>query len=413
MQSDSESEEHSPIPLRSVTFVDKRVIGGRNVDLQFCSSEFSFISWLEDLNLIPLVQIFDPFYIKLVKEFYSNLRMASNNHEEFTLTSIIKGQRIFLDARILASILHIPHTGIYVFEHKKWPEVEGFHPNHILSILYPNDPNVHPNMALTSNRLSVDHRLLHHLIVHQFLPTGGGYAKLSRMQVFLMWCILSRIEYCFPLLMLKTMVRAFHQKKSVLPFGSILTKVFLHFQIRLDGEVATKLKKEDTYNKSTLNRMGWKKQDGIWTYCPRADQAPRIAREEQEDNPPWEQDAPAPAAIAPAPAAPAPAQTAPSSSTADFDRMMEAIASMQASFDGQLKEIKSHLGRLMRDHQVLHKDYEDVDDGVYYDLRVVKRRLKRIERNLAKANIFDHCADTSGDDGDTSTDSVHPPPAEP
>ncbi|GAV80284.1 hypothetical protein CFOL_v3_23745 [Cephalotus follicularis] len=387
-------------------------MGGRNVDLQFCSSEFSFISWLEDLNLIPLVQIFDPFYVKLVKEFYSNLRMASNNNEEFALTSTVKGERIFLNARILASILHIPHTGIYVFEHKKWPEVEGFHPNHILSILYPNDPNVHPNMALTSNRLSIDHRLLHHLIVHQFLPTGRGYAKLSRMQVFLMWCILSRIEYCFPLLMLKTMVRAFHQKKSVLPFGSILTKVFLHFQIRLDGEVATKLKKEDTYNKSTLNRMGWKKQNGIWTYCPRADQAPRIAREELEDNPPWEQDAPAPAATAPAPAASATAQTAPSSSTADLDRVMEAIAAMRVSFDGQFQEIRSHLGRLSRDHQVLHKDYEDVDNGVYYDLRVVKRRLKRIERNLAKANIFDHCTDTSGDDGDTSTDSVTPPPAE-
>ncbi|GAV67316.1 hypothetical protein CFOL_v3_10822 [Cephalotus follicularis] len=387
-------------------------MGGRNVDLQFCSSEFTFVSLLEDLNLIPLVQISDPFYIKLVKEFYSNLRMASNHNEEFALTSTVKGQRIFFDARILASILHIPHTGIYVFEHKKWPEVEGFHPNHILSILYPNDPNVHPNMALTTNCLSVDHRLLHHLIVHQILPTGGGYAKLSRMQVFLMWCILSRIEYCFPLLMLKTMVRAFHQKKSVLPFGSILTKIFLHFQIRLEGEVATKLKKEDTYNKSTLNRMGWKKQQGIWTYCPRVDQAPRIAREEQEDNPPWEgQEQPAPAQ-----AQTAHAQAQGSSSTTDVERMMEVMqsqfASMQASFDGQLKEIRLPLGRLSRDHQVLHKDYEDVDDGVYYDLRVVKRRLKRIERNLAKANIFDHCTDTSGDDGDTSFDSVHPPPAE-
>ncbi|GAV58484.1 hypothetical protein CFOL_v3_02017 [Cephalotus follicularis] len=282
----------------------------------------------------------------------------------------------------------------------------------MLSILYPNDPNVHPNRALTTNRLSVDHRLLHHLIVHQILPTGGGYAKLSRMQVFLMWCILSRIEYCFPLLMFKTMVRAFHQKKSVLPFGSILTKVFLHFHIRLDGEVATKLKKEDTYNKSTLNRMGWKKQQGIWTYCPRADQAPRIAREEQEDNPPWEQDASAPTA-------PAQTQTAPaqgSSSTTDFDRIMEVMqsqfASMRTSFDGQFQQIKMQLASLAEDHKILQKNYDDVDDGVFYDLRVVKRRLKRIERNLAKANIFDHCTDTSGDDGDSSTESVHPPPAE-
>ncbi|GAV91899.1 hypothetical protein CFOL_v3_35284, partial [Cephalotus follicularis] len=374
-------------------FVDKRVMGGRNIDLDFCSSEFSFVSWLEDLNLIPLVLISDRFYIKLVKEFYSNLRMASNQNEEFALSSSVKGERIFLNARILASILHIPHTGLYVFEHKKWPEVEGFHPNQILSILYPNDPNVHPNMALTTNRLSVDHRLLHHLIVHQILPTGGGYAKLSRMQVFLMWCILSKIEFCFPLLMLKTMVRAFSQKKSVLPLGSILTKVFQHFHIRLEGEVATKLKKEDTYNKSTLNRMGWKKQEGIWTYCPKADQAPRIAREEQEDNPPWE---------AQEQAAPAQPQAQSSSSTTDYDRMMEFMqsqfASMQALFDAKFKKINTRLGSLAEDHKILHSEYENVDDGVYYDLRVVKRRLKRMERKLAASKIIDRCEETSGDE---------------
>ncbi|GAV91568.1 hypothetical protein CFOL_v3_34961 [Cephalotus follicularis] len=356
-------------------------MGGRNIDLDFCSSEFSFVSWLDDLHLLPLVQISDPFYIKLVKEFYSNLKMVSAQNEEFAISLSVKGHRIYLDARILASILHIPHTGLYVFEHKKWPEVEGFHPNHILSILYPNDPNVHPNMALTINHLSVDHRLLHHLIVHQIVPIGGGYAKLSRMQVFLMWCILSKIEFCFPLLMLKTMVRAFSQKKSVLPFGSILTKVFQHFHIRLEGENATKLKKEDTYNKSTLNRMGWKKQEGIWTYCPKVDQAPRIAREEQEDNPPWE-------AQEQAALAPAQPQAQSSSSTVDYDRMMEFMqsqfAAMQSSFKDELKQIKMQLGSLAEDNKILHAEYETIDDTVYYDLRVVKRRLKRMERNLAE-----------------------------
>ncbi|GAV57968.1 hypothetical protein CFOL_v3_01504, partial [Cephalotus follicularis] len=179
------------------------------------------------------------------------------------LSSIVKGQRILLYSRILASILHIPHTGLYIFEYKKWPEVEGFHPNEILSIMYPNDPNIHPNMALRTNKLSVDHRLLHYLIVHQLLPTGGGYAKLTRMQAFLMRCIISKIEFCYPFLMLHTMVRAFTQKKSVLPFGCILTKIFRYHEVHLEGEIGTKLKKKDTYNKSTLNRMGWKKQEGI------------------------------------------------------------------------------------------------------------------------------------------------------
>ncbi|GAV77954.1 hypothetical protein CFOL_v3_21422 [Cephalotus follicularis] len=113
LQSDFESEEQ--IPLRNVVFLDKGVIGGRNIDLAFCSSEFSFVSWLDDFHLLPLVQIQDPFYVKLVKEFYMNLRIVSGPNEEFSLSSTVKGQRIFLDARILASILHIPHSGLFIF----------------------------------------------------------------------------------------------------------------------------------------------------------------------------------------------------------------------------------------------------------------------------------------------------------
>ncbi|GAV61638.1 hypothetical protein CFOL_v3_05165 [Cephalotus follicularis] len=378
-------------------------MGGRNVDFDLCSSEFSFVSWLDDLHLLPLVQISNPFYIKLVKDFYSNLKMVSDQNQEFAVTSVVKGQRMYLDARILASILHIPHTGIFVFEHKKWPEVEGFHPNQILSILYPNDPNIHPNMALTTNRLSVDHRLLHHLIVHQILPTGGGYAKLSRIQVFIMWCILSKIEFCFPLLILKTMVRAFSQKKSVLPYGSLLTLVFLHYHIPLDGEISTKLKKEDTYNKSTLNRMGWKKEQGIWTYHPRADQAPRLAKEEQEDNPHWEHDAPAPAASAPT-------QTASSSSTANLDRIMEMMqslqdqfASMQSSFKEDFQEIKTRVGRLEGDLRNVHSEFQHTDDTILYDLKVTKRRLKRMERKLAQSKTIDQVEETSGDKSESDS----------
>ncbi|GAV86543.1 hypothetical protein CFOL_v3_29973 [Cephalotus follicularis] len=328
--------------------------------------------------------------------------MVSGPNEEFAVTSVVKGQRMYLDARILASILHIPHHVIYVFEHKKWPEVEGFHPNQILSILYPNDPNVHPNMSLTTNRLSVDHRLLHHLIVHQILPTGGGYAKLSRMQVFIIWCIISKIEFCFPLLILKTMVRAYSQKKSVLPYGSLITLIFLHYHIPLEGEIPTKLKKEDTYNKSTLNRMGWKKEEGIWTYHPRADQAPRLAREEQEENPPWEHDAPAPVASAPA-------HTAPSSSTAVFDRMMEFMEAKFATMEDSLKEVHSQLNRLEGDLKTMHKDSQLTDDNLFYDLKVTKRQLKRMERKLAQSKTIDQVEETSGDE----SGSVSSTPAEP
>ncbi|GAV58885.1 hypothetical protein CFOL_v3_02418 [Cephalotus follicularis] len=345
-------------------------------------------------------------YVKLVKEFYMNLRIVSSPHEEFSLSSTVKGQRIFLNDRILASILHIPHNGLYIFEYKKCPEVEGFHPNNILSILYPNDPNIHPNMSLCTNKLSVDHCLLHLLIVHQFLPTSGGYAKLTRMQEFLMWCIISKNEFCYPLLMLHTMVRAFSQKKYVLPFGCILTKIFRYHDVRLEGEIGTKLKKEDTYNKSTLNRMGWKKQDGNWTYCPKSDQGQKIEREEHEEIPPWEaQEAP-------------PAQTHGSSSTSEYDRMMEFMSarfdalntrfdSMEASIEGKFQQVNSRLENLEKDHMTIRSDFETIEDTIYYDLHVSKRGLKRLERKLAASKTIDICEDTLGDESSHDSD---PPP---
>ncbi|GAV77169.1 hypothetical protein CFOL_v3_20641 [Cephalotus follicularis] len=218
----------------------------------------------------------------------------------------------------------------------------------------------------------MDHRLLHHLIVHQLLPTGGGYAKLSRMQAFLMWCIISKVEFCYPLLMLHTMVRAFTQKKFVLPFGPILTKISRHHEVRLEGEIGTKLKKEDTYNKSTLNRVGWKKQGGIWTYCPKSDQGQRVEREEQEEIPPWETQE-----------EPQPAQVQGSSSMSDYDRMIEFMSarfdSLEASLEDKFKQVNSRIDNLEKDHLTIRSDFESVDDTIYYDLKVTKRRLKRLE----------------------------------
>ncbi|GAV57185.1 hypothetical protein CFOL_v3_00723 [Cephalotus follicularis] len=260
-------------------------------------------------------------------------------------------------------------------------------------------------MALCTNKLSVDHRLLHHLIVHQLLPTGGGYAKLTRMQAFLMWCIISKIEFCYPLLMLHTMVRAFTQKKSVLPFGCILTKIFRYHEVHLEGEIATKLKREDTYNKSTLNRMGWKKQEGIWTYCPKTDQTQRINREEQEELPPWEAQETGQEVAPSRPCSHARGST----STLEYDHLVEFMSSrfdalnvrfdsMEASLDDQFKSLNSRLDNLEKDHKTIRTDFETIEDTIYYDLHVTKRRLKRLERKLAESKSIDKCEETYGDE---------------
>ncbi|GAV71748.1 hypothetical protein CFOL_v3_15238 [Cephalotus follicularis] len=204
------------------------------------------------------------------------------------------------------------------------------------------------------------------------------------MQAFLMWCIISKVEFCYPLFMLHTMVRAFTQKKIVLPFGCILTNSFRYHEVYLEGEIGTKLKKEDTYNKSTLNRMGWKKQDGNWIYCPKSDQTQRINREEQEEIPPWEGHETVQEA------AHSRSHTRGSSSTSEYDRIVDFMSSrfdalnvrfdsLEASIDEKFKSIHSRFDHLEKEHKMIRTNFEAIEDTIYYDLDVNKRHLKRLE----------------------------------
>ncbi|GAV70802.1 hypothetical protein CFOL_v3_14300 [Cephalotus follicularis] len=230
-------------------------------------------------------------------------------------------------------------------------------------------------MSLCTNKFSVNHPLLHLFIVHQLLPTGGGYAKLTRMQAFLMWCIISKVEFCYQLLMLHTMVRAFTQKKSVIPFGCILTKIFRYHEVHLEGKIGTKLKKEDTYSNSILNRMGWKKQEGNWFYCPKSGQSQRINREEIL---PWEGQETAPSR----------SHARGSSSTSEYDCIVDFMSarfdalnvrfdSMEASIDGKFNSLDSRLDHLEKDHKMIRTDFDTIEDTIYYDLEVTKRRLEK------------------------------------
>ncbi|GAV75251.1 hypothetical protein CFOL_v3_18730 [Cephalotus follicularis] len=205
--------------------------------------------------------------------------------------------------------------------------------------------------------------------------------------------------------MLHTMVRAFTQKKSVLPFGCNLTKIFRYHEVHIEGEIGTKLKKEDTYNKSTLNRMGWKKQEGVWTYCPKSDQTQRINREQQEDLPPWEAQE---SGQEVAPSRPR-SHTRGSTSTSEYRLLVEVMSSrfdalnvrfdsMEASIDDKFKSLNSRLDHLEKDHKTIRTDFEIVEDTIYYDLHVTKRRLKRLERKLAESKTIDKCEETSGDE---------------
>ncbi|GAV83812.1 zf-CCHC domain-containing protein/UBN2 domain-containing protein [Cephalotus follicularis] len=56
---------------------------------------------------------------------------------------------------------------------------------------------------------------------------------------------------------------------------------------------------------------------------------------------------------------------------------------------------------LEKDYVTIRSDFDNIDDTIYYDLKVARRRLKRLEQKLAASKTIDTCEETSGDDSDS------------
>ena len=98
----------------------------------------------------------EPVYIDLVKEFYSNLVFNDG-----VLRSVIKGVKIVLNAASLDRLLQMPYEGSCLNELLR--KEDG-----LRSILGRND--VVDFMKIEAKDLSVEMRLLHHMISKIFFP---------------------------------------------------------------------------------------------------------------------------------------------------------------------------------------------------------------------------------------------------
>ena len=101
----------------------------------------------------------EPVYIDLVKEFYSNLVFING-----VLRSIVKGVQIILNAPRLGRLLQMPCKGSCLDKLSR-KEIG------LKTILGRED--VEGFMKIEAKDLSVEMRLLHHMIFRIFFPKGG------------------------------------------------------------------------------------------------------------------------------------------------------------------------------------------------------------------------------------------------
>uniref|UniRef100_A0A2N9IDN7 Putative plant transposon protein domain-containing protein n=1 Tax=Fagus sylvatica TaxID=28930 RepID=A0A2N9IDN7_FAGSY len=127
-------------------------------------------------------------YTTLVKHFYTHFQFIHGK-----ISSYVKGKSISLPHSTLASILGVPRTGAQRYTTNSWVQFEGYDPLESIRQMCGN-PNIQELSRPKIADLTLESRLIHHIIAHNILPRSGSYEYTSYLDLFIMWAILNKVK---------------------------------------------------------------------------------------------------------------------------------------------------------------------------------------------------------------------------
>ena len=114
---------------------------------------------------------------------------------------------------------------------------------------------------LEAKILSVEMRLLHHMVTKLFVPRSGRHDLLSGRDICIMYHVITQTPLNLLALMFEAVRETLNRSKAHLPYGMALTLVFRRFGVSFEGEIVVRLSHSDTINCHTLHGMGFSKTD--------------------------------------------------------------------------------------------------------------------------------------------------------
>ncbi|GAV74750.1 hypothetical protein CFOL_v3_18230 [Cephalotus follicularis] len=270
------------------SYTTRKVLCGRVVDFALTSGDnFQLEQWFTTLGWRDYFTINVPYYVGIMKEFYSNMFNVSDGCDIMEIKTKVNKTVIKFDDKLLGNILGVPADGSRFFKNKKWPEDPELVLEDFLRVFYHNE-NVFGGMAKPTNLLGTEHRLLHHITSTHIPPTSGGHEKMSYQDLYIMWHVVTGKALNLTHLIMKNMIRATSKVYGAFPYGMVITKIISHFGIVVGNEVASRIDVGDIYNASSMKRMGWKREfeagkGNVWLHMEGGRKKRRIEEENIEE----------------------------------------------------------------------------------------------------------------------------------
>jgi hypothetical protein len=198
-------------------------------------------------------------YTTLVKHFYTHFQFIHGK-----ISSYVKGKSISLPHSTLASILGVPRTGAQRYTTNSWVQFEGYDPLESIRQMCGN-PNIQELSRPKIADLTLESRLIHHIISHNILPRSGSYEYTSYLDLFIMWAILNKVKLDLAFYIAWHMETCVNKKNGALPYGLHITTILNHFGVDFSGEKETRdVSHKDVYGETTMRQMRYEFKDDTW-----------------------------------------------------------------------------------------------------------------------------------------------------
>ena len=198
-------------------------------------------------------------YTTLVKHFYTHFEFKHD-----IITSYVKGKFITLPLSTLASILGVPRTNVKRYTTNSWMQFEGYNPLESIRQMCEN-PNIEEPYIPKISDLTLESRLIHHIIAHNIFPRNGSYEYCTYLDLFVIWCILNKVKLDLAFYIRWHMDTCVKKKNGALPYGLQITTILEHFGVDFSGEKETrKAIQTDVYGETTMKQMKFEFKNNIW-----------------------------------------------------------------------------------------------------------------------------------------------------
>ena len=234
-----------------------------------------------------------PYYPKLIKEFYANI-VDRDNTDQLSIRSYLKGTNFEITENMISEVFHVRNEGLRyqtkqeeVIHDPDYDEGVAIRALRCRSdIIYRKRGRV---IVRPTKRLSIRNRLLAYLLNFNVLPRASSFNELRHVDIYMLYRLTHGVgnlpSLSLPALIIKEIFDAARHKspKKSLCFPLILSRLFEHIGIDLNGEQILRTTPSDCLDSTTMTSMGylWDRETSEWVLSSRLGGPGRTAPSEE------------------------------------------------------------------------------------------------------------------------------------